>query len=228
MEKNTQFNLWYAIIAMIGVMWLQNLWTQSQRIEPIPYSRFEQYLAEGKIDKVLIGSQTIQGTMKEAQDGGRTGFVTTRVEPDLADKLKGSGVEFAGAVKSTFIRDLLSWVVPDLIAYRRFNQPFLGVVADMDVNRVVTERIGVQGALMLAVQPNASGEAAGLRGSVTARDGSIMPGDVIQAINGEPVKSVADLPPVPGEREVGDWVRVDDLRKGGPVTLEALLERVSA
>jgi cell division protease FtsH len=116
-EKKTQFNLWYAIIAIFGVLWLHELWTQSQRVEPIPYSRFEQYLAEGKVEKILIGSQTIQGTFKEAQDGGLTGFVTTRVEPGLAEKLKDSGVEFAGAVESTFLRDLLSWVVPALVFF---------------------------------------------------------------------------------------------------------------
>jgi S1-C subfamily serine protease len=133
-----------------------------------------------------------------------------------------AGIGFAVPV------DIVNRVVPDLIAYGRFTQPSLGIVADEDVNRVVTERLGVEGVLVLGVRPGSSGEAAGLRGSVVARDGSIVPGDVIRAVGGEPVRSVADLLRVLGERKVGDSVRLDVLRKGGPVTLEALLERTSA
>ena len=117
MEKKTQINLWYTLIALLGVLWLQDLWTQAQRIEPIPYSRFEQYLAQGRIEKILIGTQTIQGTFKTPTDAGRTSFVTARVDPDLAEKLKGTGVEFTGVVENTFLRDLLSWIVPALVFF---------------------------------------------------------------------------------------------------------------
>ena len=38
MEKKHQLNIWYVIIAFFGVLLLQYLYTQSQQVEPIPYS----------------------------------------------------------------------------------------------------------------------------------------------------------------------------------------------
>jgi len=42
-------------------------------------------------------------------------FITTRVEPDLARQLQSHGVVVTGQIESTFLRDLLSWVVPVLL-----------------------------------------------------------------------------------------------------------------
>jgi cell division protease FtsH len=39
-------------------------------------------------------------------------FITTRVEPDLARNLQQHGVVVTGEIESTFLRDLLSWIVP--------------------------------------------------------------------------------------------------------------------
>jgi cell division protease FtsH len=112
MEKKTQFNVWYLILAIIGVMLLQDLWVQSREVETIPYSKFEQYLDQGLIDKVVVGTQHISGTFKSPLPDGHTRFVTTRVEPGVAERLEKAGVEYDGAVESTFLRDLLSWVIP--------------------------------------------------------------------------------------------------------------------
>ncbi len=117
MEKKTQFNVWYLILAIIGVMLLQDLWVQSRQVEPISYSQFEQYLDRGLIDKVVVGSQHISGTFKSPLPEGQTRFVTTRVEPEVAERLEKAGVEFSGAVESTFLRDLLSWVIPVLFFF---------------------------------------------------------------------------------------------------------------
>jgi cell division protease FtsH len=43
--------------------------------------------------------------------------VTTLVDPRLADELLGKGAEVTGVVESTFLRDLLSWVVPMLVFF---------------------------------------------------------------------------------------------------------------
>jgi len=39
-------------------------------------------------------------------------FITTRVEPDLARQLLEQDVVVTGQIESTFLRDLLSWIVP--------------------------------------------------------------------------------------------------------------------
>ncbi len=114
MEKQTRFNLWYAIIAVLAMLLLRELWTTAQQVEPIPYSEFQQHLAAGRIKEIAIGNNVIQGTYKDAQPDGRTRFVTTRVDPELAADLAKYDVKFAGVVESTFLRDVLSWVVPAL------------------------------------------------------------------------------------------------------------------
>jgi cell division protease FtsH len=112
MEKKTQFNVWYLILAIVGVMLIRDLWVQSRQVEPIAYSKFEQYLDQGLIEKVVVGSQQISGTFKSPLPEGQTRFITTRVESGVAERLEKAGVEFSGAVESTFLRDLLSWIVP--------------------------------------------------------------------------------------------------------------------
>ncbi|CDX51843.1 protease, ATP-dependent zinc-metallo [Mesorhizobium plurifarium] len=111
MNTRTRFHIWYWIAAFVGLMLFQYLFVTSQQIAQIPYSQFESDLKQGKIAEVAVSDRFIQGRFKEPQDG-RAMFITTRVEPDLAAELQQHGVVVTGAVESTFLRDLLSWVVP--------------------------------------------------------------------------------------------------------------------
>ncbi|WP_108485123.1 ATP-dependent zinc metalloprotease FtsH [Oceaniglobus ichthyenteri] len=114
MDRKNQINIWYVLIAIMGIVFIRDLWIQSQTIEAIPYSQFETYLDQGVIDTVVIGSRTINGTFTTAQDG-KTGFVTTPVTPNLADRLNDTGVTYSGAVENTWFSTLLSWVLPALL-----------------------------------------------------------------------------------------------------------------
>ena len=113
MKQPPQINLWFVLIAVMGIVFIRDLWVQSQTITAIPYSQFETYLDDGKIDEVLIGSTTISGTFKEPQDG-KTGFVTTSVPPAVAARLDGHDITFSGAIENTWFTTLLSWVLPAL------------------------------------------------------------------------------------------------------------------
>ncbi|WP_204799514.1 ATP-dependent zinc metalloprotease FtsH [Nitrosomonas nitrosa] len=112
MDKKVQFNFWYIVIAILGMMFLQNLYNQYTRIEPIPYSRFQTLLEQGRVAEVAITENHIYGTLKEAGSEGFKEFVTTRVEPELAEIFDKHNVTYTGVVKSTWLRDLLSWIVP--------------------------------------------------------------------------------------------------------------------
>lgn len=112
MDKKVQFNFWYIVIAILGMMFLQNLYNQYTRIEPIPYSRFQTLLEQGRVAEVAITENHIYGTLKEASSEGFKEFVTTRVEPELAEIFDKHNVTYTGVVKSTWLRDLLSWIVP--------------------------------------------------------------------------------------------------------------------
>jgi len=116
LERRHQINIGYIFLAILGVFLLRDLWVQSQTIEPIPYSRFEKYVDDGKLKNVVIGSEYIRGEFTDPQDG-KTAFVTTRVEPALAARLEGKGVDFTGAVENTWFSTLLSWVVPVLLFF---------------------------------------------------------------------------------------------------------------
>src|ERR1700680_2074506 len=116
-ERKHQFATWYVFAAFLGVMLIQFLWLRFTQIETIPYSQFEQLLAENKISEVLVGTETIQGTLKEPFPDGRKLFYTVRVDPELADKLKEHGVTITGAPSSSFLSTILSWVLPIFIFY---------------------------------------------------------------------------------------------------------------
>jgi len=47
MQRQTWFSIWYVIVALIGVLWVRDLWTTMNQVEPIAYSQFEQDLKAG-------------------------------------------------------------------------------------------------------------------------------------------------------------------------------------
>ncbi|WP_298820978.1 ATP-dependent zinc metalloprotease FtsH [uncultured Roseibium sp.] len=117
MEKKHQINLWYAFAAMMLVLLFQSWWTTYKNVEPIPYSQFEQYLKDKKIEEISVKENTIQGKFKEPLKDGRQYFVTTRVDIPLAEELTKYDVKFEGVVQSTFLKDILSWVLPVLLLF---------------------------------------------------------------------------------------------------------------
>ncbi|MFO1205676.1 MAG: ATP-dependent zinc metalloprotease FtsH [Burkholderiales bacterium] len=112
MEKQTQFNIWYLILATLAVLFLHDLWVQARTIEPVPYSQFQEFLKDGKVKEISITNNYIQGELKQPLPDGRSKFVTTRVDPELAKDLDQYNVKFTGVVESTFLRDILGWVIP--------------------------------------------------------------------------------------------------------------------
>jgi cell division protease FtsH len=116
-ERKQQFATWYIFAAFLGLMLIQYLWLQYKEVETIPYSQFEQLLEQNKISEVLVGSETIQGTLKEPLPGGRKLFNTIRVDPELAGKLSAHGVKVTGTPSSSLLSTILSWVLPIFAFY---------------------------------------------------------------------------------------------------------------
>ena len=112
MKKETQYHAWYWVAAMIAVMAIQVMFASYTQIAQIPYSEFQDDLKAGSITEVRVSGNYIQGTFKEPDKNGRTNFITTRVAPEMAQELEKYNVKFAGQIESTFLRDLLSWVIP--------------------------------------------------------------------------------------------------------------------
>jgi cell division protease FtsH len=116
-ERKHHFAAWYIFAAFLGVMFVQYLWLRYSQVETIPYSQFQQLLDDNKIVNVLVGSDTIQGTLKEPLKEGRKLFYTVRVDPTLADRLQAKGVTVTGQPTNTLLSTILSWVLPIFIFY---------------------------------------------------------------------------------------------------------------
>jgi cell division protease FtsH len=114
-DKKTHINFWYIVLAVLALLAIQQFWAQSQQVETIPYSEFQQLLKDGKIAEIGIAADNIRGKLKEPGPEGREYIYTVRVDPDFADELAKYDVEFSGVVQNTFFLSLLSWILPVVI-----------------------------------------------------------------------------------------------------------------
>ena len=114
MDKQKQINLWYVLIAVAGIMLLQNLWTQGGHVEVVSYSQFQAYLEQGNVAEIVVTENQIRGRFKEPSAGGAKHFITMRVDPALLQDLSKYGVTITGATEKTWLTELLSWIVPML------------------------------------------------------------------------------------------------------------------
>jgi len=115
LEKQTKFNIWYVMLALLAVIWLRDAWLGMSQVETIPYSEFLHHVKAGEFEEIAISNNVIQAKLRKPTPDGRTRIVTTRVDPVLAKELSQYDVKFTGVVENTFFRDLLSWVVPALV-----------------------------------------------------------------------------------------------------------------
>jgi cell division protease FtsH len=116
MERQTRFNILYIVFAIFAVLGVQEAWKRAQTVEVVPYSEFERYLKEEKIAEVIVSDQHITGTLKKPE-GSKTVVVANLVPPQLAERLSRFDVKYTRVQESTFLRDLLSWVLPALVFF---------------------------------------------------------------------------------------------------------------
>ncbi len=117
MDKKTQINVWYLLVVFFLLMSVQLFWANYKSTETLPYSEFEALLADGEIAEVAVKPNSIEGRFRNPRPDGVQYFVTTRVEPDIAEQLREHGVRFQGVVQDSIIRDILSWVIPVVIFF---------------------------------------------------------------------------------------------------------------
>jgi S1-C subfamily serine protease len=130
-----------------------------------------------------------------------------------------AGVGFAVPV------DTVNRVVPELIAKGHYSSPSLGVQMDETLSRAVARQLGVRGAAIVRVRPGGPAAQVGLRGARFGRRNAIYAGDVIVALNGKTVDSVARLLALLDDCKSGDVVQLTVWREGKemrvPVTLRS-------
>src|SRR5712692_40585 len=127
MKKATQYHAWYWIAAVFALMAIQAIFASYTQVAQIPYSEYQDDLKAGKISELRVSGNYIQGKFTAPDQQGRSDFITTRVDQQTAKELEQYNVKFAGQIESTFLRDVLSWVIPValfagvwIFMYRRF------------------------------------------------------------------------------------------------------------
>lgn len=131
-----------------------------------------------------------------------------------------AGVGFAVPI------DIVARVVPQLITTGRVERPGLGVQLD---DGQLANRLRLRGALVLGIVPGSGADRAGLQPTRRdPRDGRVIIGDLIVAVDGDAVVNAIDLYRVIDRHVVGDVVSVTTVRNGQPVEtrveLSALVE----
>jgi S1-C subfamily serine protease len=129
-----------------------------------------------------------------------------------------AGIGFAVPV------DTVNRVVPQLIRDGKYTRPALGIGIDEDINQRLTQLLGVKGVVILNVPRGTAADMAGLKGVVTTPDGSVIPGDIITAIEGRPVDSVSKLVARLDDFRVGDKIKLSVVRQGKSREVQAILQ----
>jgi len=116
-NKKISFSIGYVFLAIFAVVLVHDFIVATQKLEELPYSEFRTLVAAGKVVEVTVTNQRVTGKLK-GEDGSKEQklFTTVRVEdPDLVKELSARNVTFSGVIESTFLKDLISWVVPALV-----------------------------------------------------------------------------------------------------------------
>lgn len=129
-----------------------------------------------------------------------------------------AGVGFAVPV------DTINRIVPKLIATGRYERPTLGIDADGDLNTAITQHLGVQGVAVLRVFPESGAAQAGLKPARRNRNGDVVVGDLIAAIDGKAISTPSAMLSILDEHEIGDRVQLTLLREGKKMNVEVQLQ----
>jgi len=116
--------------------------------------------------------------------------------------------------------DTVNWVVPELITHGRIQRPVMGI--DL-VSDHAARRLGLEGALVGTVYRGSGADEAGMRPTYRSRRGQWVLGDLIVAVEDQPVRSSGELRLVLERRLVGETVRVTVDRDGTEVDLTVRL-----
>ena len=117
-----------------------------------------------------------------------------------------AGIGFAVPVNT------INRVVPELIRTGKYIRPALGIEVDEEINQRLKADLNVNGVVILRVAKGSTAEIAGLKGAKVSRDGGIVAGDIIVAVEGKPVDSVGKLLAIFDDYKIGSTVRISVLR----------------
>jgi S1-C subfamily serine protease len=174
-----------------------------------------------------VSNRTIQGVIQTdaAINPGNSGGPLLNSRGELIGintaiySTSGASAGIGFAVPVNIVRR----VVPQLIEYGKVIRPGLGVEIVQDY---VAQRWGVEGAIVARVQRGSAAARAGLKGLSENVWGEYRLGDVIIAVNNQPVKNFDELGNELEKYQVGDVVNVKVRRNNAETTVKVTLQEV--
>jgi 2-alkenal reductase len=133
----------------------------------------------------------------------------------ISESGSSAGIGFAVPV------DTVNRIVPQIIKNGRPARPGIGIQAGPEE---LAARLNVDGVIIVDVQPGGPADKAGIRGIDRAQEKL---GDVIVAVNGERVRTVAELAEAFEKAGVGQKAQIEVLRDGQRRTVEVPLADIS-
>ena len=128
-----------------------------------------------------------------------------------------AGVGFAVPVET------VNQAASQIIKYGKVIRPGLGVSLARDE---VARQLGLEGALIVKVTKGSGADKAGLKGSKLAGRQIIL-GDIIKSIDGQPIRSFADLGKIMDTHKVGDTVTLEVFRGGALKKIAVTLSEIN-
>src|SRR3984885_14698535 len=105
------FQIWYVFLAVLALLVFEDyLAAVSTTTRTIPYSQFQDMLAQGKLNNLTIDADRIRGDFKAPAAGKPAHFDTVRVDPALAQSLGHAEVTFAAAPPPGWLSRALAWL----------------------------------------------------------------------------------------------------------------------
>lgn len=119
--------------------------------------------------------------------------------------------------------DLVNRVVTQLISHGKYLRPAIGIEVDERMNKLIYQRYGIEGIVVLNVTRGSGAFKAGLIAAKIYRDGSVELGDVIVKVDNEKVGSITELNEMLDGKIKGDSVELTILRGDSLVVVEVEL-----
>jgi S1-C subfamily serine protease len=119
--------------------------------------------------------------------------------------------------------DEVNRVVPQLIRHGKIVRPGLGVRVASDR---MNQQLGIEGVLIMDVVPNGPAAAAGLHPTRMDAQGHLQLGDVIVAVDDQPIHSAQDLYRALDNHKVGDAVTLTVDRDGQQEKVQVTLQAI--
>jgi S1-C subfamily serine protease len=129
-----------------------------------------------------------------------------------------AGIGFAVPV------DIIKRIVPQLIQYGKVIRPGLGISLIPDS---IAQRWGISGLIIAKVQPGSAADKAGLKSLEELQSGRIRLGDIITAIDGDPIRNFDDLATILDRHNIGDRINLSLRRNNKERTVKITLQAVN-